>query len=155
MVRLSFCWNCLWSHMLFPEFCFSMKPIRLVFLTINYQSSKLGKLCPCLSNVTFFFFFDSSKFVLCLPVQILFVEHKNEGDGTTEEKIYPIPEHNVLEGGMLWSQTRKSGSETQPLLKCGANPKIILPLLPSPSEHIKTWKSGARAKVLNHVPVLL
>lgn len=57
-VRLSFCWSFLWSHT-----GYSLSPVSLwslsywYFPVVNYQSSKLDKICLCLSNVTFFSYF--------------------------------------------------------------------------------------------------
>lgn len=34
-------------------------------------------------------------------------------------------------------------------------PRFLLPLLPSPTEHIGTWRDEDRAEVLSHIPVYL
>lgn len=56
-VRLSFCRSCLWSHIgyLSPVSLWSLS--YWFFQVVNYQSSKLEKFCPCLSNITFFLLF--------------------------------------------------------------------------------------------------
>lgn len=70
-VRLSFCWSCFWSHI-----GYSLSPISLwslscwYFPVVNYQSSKLDKICPCLSNVTFLFLFFFVNILCCRKVWI-------------------------------------------------------------------------------------